>query len=253
MVQSVTVNRLNGRLATSDTPPELLETKIFTLFPAAAAAWAADQQIPQPPTEFDTLRQEDNLSTVAISAPKPFAIVGDQVDIQGKLNLEPGEQYRITYFSGLAPSAIYLIEEARSTPINLNGDLLGRWDTGSLAGLYTILITILRPDGTFDELDIQVTIDHLPPNLTVVSPLETDAQQTTANRITLEVEADDDVALEAVYFSTETELEPFAVRPEKPFKADLILDENCQTVIITARDRAGNETQQTAGPFCPAE
>lgn len=248
MIQEVMVNRLNGRLATQDTPPDLIESRIYTDYPEEAAEWAAANNIPDLPTEYDTLQSAEN--EIIITSPAPFAVVGDQVEIRGDLNLTPGDTYRLSYYEGLTPDALNEIVGERRLPIS--GDLLGRWDTGSLEGLYTILLTVFRPDGSFSEFDLQVTIDRIAPEISLLTPEESGQQEISESRVSIEVEAEDDIALEGVYFAIDAELsEPFAVRTEPPYRADLIMGFICQSVLITARDKAGNENQVTAGPFCP--
>ena len=54
MTREVAVNRETERLATILTPANLIERRVYTVYPLEAAAWAAEQGIPAPPTEYDT-------------------------------------------------------------------------------------------------------------------------------------------------------------------------------------------------------
>ncbi len=65
--------------------------------------------------------------------------------------------YRLAYFPGLLPEGMVVLVERNETPV-ANGEL-GVWDTMLLDdGLYTLLLTVVRADGTFDEVAIPVTV-----------------------------------------------------------------------------------------------
>ena len=65
--------------------------------------------------------------------------------------------YRLSWFSGLMPEAMHLIVAHGETAV-ADGEL-GVWDTMLLDdGLYTLLLTVVRADGTFDEVAIPVRV-----------------------------------------------------------------------------------------------
>ena len=69
--------------------------------------------------------------------------------------------YRLAYFPGLLPEAMQLLVERSETPVE--NDELGVWDTTLLDdGLYTLLLTVVHGDDTFDEVAIPVTISNEP-------------------------------------------------------------------------------------------
>ena len=49
------VNRQSGKLATACTPPELVEDRVYEVYPPEAADWVREQGIPQPPTQRDEI------------------------------------------------------------------------------------------------------------------------------------------------------------------------------------------------------
>ncbi|MBX7251556.1 MAG: hypothetical protein K1X50_06185, partial [Candidatus Promineofilum sp.] len=173
MLREVAVNRETGRLATIFTPPNLVERRVFTVFPPEAAQWAADHGIPAPPTEYDPIRRVPTRSGgAAVASPEPWAVVGRQESPQGVGRQESPQgqwsvvgsaggddfaYYRLSWFSGLMPEAMHLIVARGETAV-ADGEL-GVWDTTLLDdGLYTLLLTVVRADGTFDEVAIPVRV-----------------------------------------------------------------------------------------------
>jgi membrane peptidoglycan carboxypeptidase len=81
--QEIAINRETGRLATIYTPPELIEREIFKIYPEQAADWVRENELPQPPTEYDTINTPVTNENVRIVSPTPFSFVQGQVVISG--------------------------------------------------------------------------------------------------------------------------------------------------------------------------
>lgn len=160
--QEVALNRENGRLATIYTPPELIERRLFRVYPEVAAAWARANGEPQPPTEYDTLtagRGENG--RYALTSPEPFATISGVVPLIGTIPSGGFASYRLAIFPGLLPDALTILADNQTAP--KTNEPLATWDTRPLAdGLYTILLTILNQDGTFTELTRHVTVTNTP-------------------------------------------------------------------------------------------
>ncbi len=158
MLREVAVNRETGRLATIFTPPNLVERRVFTVFPPEAAQWAADHDIPAPPTEYDPIRRVPTRSGgAAVTSPEPWVVVSGQRPVVGSAGSPDFVYYRLAYFPGLQPEGLRIIVERGETAV-VDGEL-GVWDTTLLDdGLYTLLLTVVRADGTFDEVAIPVTV-----------------------------------------------------------------------------------------------
>lgn len=175
--QAVRVNRETGRLATVFTPPELVEEKVFTLLPPEAADWLAGlseaerQRWPQPPTEYDTVQgPAPGTGPVAILSPLPYAYLGGQVQIRGNVQVENLAFYRVTFGSGLNPSAWQLIGAEHGDA--RNNELLEVWDVAGLDGLYSLQLTAVRHDQSYEQATIQVTVDNTPPEIELTFPLQ---------------------------------------------------------------------------------
>ena len=158
--QEVALNRENGRLATIYTPADLIEHQTFQIFPDELAAWAQASDIPQPPTEFDTIANIAADEQYQLISPEPFAISkATKVNIPIIGTIQPGRftSYRLAYFPGLTPDALTIIADNLTEP--KENELLTMWDTSELeGGLYTILLTVFEEDGRFVEIGRHVTI-----------------------------------------------------------------------------------------------
>lgn len=160
MIQEVAINRETGRLATIFTPPDLIERRTFIVYPAEAAEWAAEAGIPTPPLEYDPIpRIPTRVGDSAELFLVPWSTVSGQVSLTGTAGGDDFAYYRLAYFPGLLPEAMQTIVEPADTPVT-RGEL-GVWDTTTLTdGLYTVLLTVGKPDGTFAEVAIPVTVDN---------------------------------------------------------------------------------------------
>ena len=160
LTREVVVNRETGRLATILTPPNLIERRVYTVYPPEAAAWAAEQGIPVPPTEYDTIRRVPlRAGGASVSSPEPWSVVRGLSSILGSAGGPDFAYYRLAYFPGLLPEEMVVLVERGETAV-ANGEL-GVWDTTLLDdSLYTLLLTVVRADGTFDEVAIPVTVEN---------------------------------------------------------------------------------------------
>ena len=174
--QAVRINRETGKLATVFTPPELMEEKVFTILPPEAADWLAglseaeQERWPQPPTEYDSVQgPAPGTGPVAILSPLPYAYVRGQVELTGNVQLDDLAFYRVTFGSGLNPSAWQLVGSEHGDL--RNNELLEIWDVNALDGLYSLQLTAVRHDQSFEQATIQVTVDNTAPEITLAFPL----------------------------------------------------------------------------------
>ena len=160
LTREVAVNRETGRLATILTPPRLIERRVYTVYPPEAAAWAAEQGIEQLPTEYDTIRRVPaRVGGAAVSSPEPWSVVGGRWSVVGLAAGNDFAYYRLAFFPGLLPEAMTVLVERGETAVT-DGEL-GVWDTTLVDdGLYTLLLTVVRADGTFDEVAIPVMVEN---------------------------------------------------------------------------------------------
>jgi hypothetical protein len=157
MSREVAVNRETGRLATIFTPPQLIEQREYIAYPPGAAAWAAEAGLEAPPVEYDTIRRVTTRDGNAALSVEPWSVVSGQWSVVGSADGDDFAYYRLAYFPDLFPEAMQALVERGETPIE-GGELIV-WDTTLVEdGLYTLLLTVIRQDGTFDEVAIPVTV-----------------------------------------------------------------------------------------------
>jgi membrane carboxypeptidase/penicillin-binding protein PbpC len=248
--QEFAVNRETGRLATIYTPPELVETEVYRVYPEAAADWVRENEIEQPPAEYDTITGPLAASEdVAILSPPMFAFVKGQVVITGTVRGDNFDHYRLAYFEGLHPSNLQTIADNVAEPQE-NG-ALGVWDVENLSGLYTLLLTVVRADGSFQEASVHVTVDNAPPAAEILFPLPNQQIFTDEEWIVVQAQASDDVSLDRVEFYVDNAGVPFAISTVPPFTEKwTIRGAGCHSFKVTAVDAAGNQTESPSIPIC---
>lgn len=157
MTRELAVNRETGRLATVFTPPQLVERRTYIDYPPEAEAWARETGIEPRPTEYDTIRRVPTRSGGAELTVEPWSTVSGQWSVTGSAGGEEFAYYRLAYFPGLLPEAMQTLVARGETPVE--SAELGVWDTTLLEdGLYTLLLTVVHGDGTFDEVAVPVTV-----------------------------------------------------------------------------------------------
>lgn len=250
LYQAFRINRENGRLATIDTPPELIETKVYLVYPDRAADWVSENKIEQPPTEFDTLTGLPTPSgPVAILSPQPFDYVKGQLEIVGNAQSDNFAYYRLAYFKGLDPVNITPIVDL--VPEQKENQPLGVWDVGNLDGLYTILLSVVRTDGTFTEASVQVTIDNSPPTANILFPLPDQTIFTDEEVVLIQAQVADDISIARVEFYAGNAGVPFAISTVPPYTEKWKINgAGCLSFHVVAVDSAGNKTTSPSIPVC---
>lgn len=159
MVRVVAVNRETGRLATIFTPPHLIERRTYIDYPSEVAAWAKETGIEPAPTEYDTIRRIPTRSGSAELTIEPWSVISGQWSVAGSVGGEEFSYFRLAYFPGLLPEAMQTLVERGELPVEAAE--LAVWDTTLVDdGLYTLLLTVVGEDGTFDEVAVPVMIGN---------------------------------------------------------------------------------------------
>jgi membrane carboxypeptidase/penicillin-binding protein len=247
--QEFRINRETGRLATIYTPAELVETKIFRIYPPQAADWVRDNEVEQPPAEYDTINVPFTSGDVAILWPQPFAFVKGEIEISGNASTDHFSYYRLAYFAGLTPANMQTIGEEVTE--QRENDILGVWDVSHLNGLYTLLLTVVRHDGTFEEASVPVTVDNTPPSAQILFPLANQTIFTDEERVVIQAQVTDDISVARVEYFVDNAAVPFAVTTVSPFTATWrIPGAGCRSFRVIAFDAAGNEGESAPVRVC---
>ncbi len=200
--QAFQINKANGKLAVAGcTPPDLIETRVFEIYPPVANDWVKEQGIPQPPHEYDdSCAGAVAAGPVAITYPRQFEYIHGGVVITGNARLDGFQLYRLEFGQGLNPQEWSQLGGDHGSPVD-NGPLEYWETTGLPEGLYTLQLTVLRGDGSFERQANQVTIDNTPPTADILNPedgkvyvLEDDEY------INFQVDANDNFAMDRVEY-----------------------------------------------------
>jgi membrane peptidoglycan carboxypeptidase len=247
--QEFRLNRETGRLATIYTPSELIETRIYRIYPEQAADWVRENEIEQPPNEYDTINVPVMAGNAAIFSPRPFAFVNDQVEIIGNAHSDHFAYYRLAYFAGLTPVNILTIADNVTEP--RENEVLAVWDVTNLNGLFTLLLTVVRHDGTFDEISLPVTVDNTPPTAHIVFPIPNQTIFTDEEWVIVQAQVSDDISIERVGFYVDNAGVPFSIVTVPPYTARWpIRGAGCHSFRVTAVDGAGNTGESAPVRIC---
>jgi penicillin-binding protein 1C len=214
------VNRQTGKLATACTPPELVEGRVYEVYPPEAADWVRKEGIPQPPTQRDEIYGcSPEGGEVVILDPPLGGHVKEVVPIHGNARSGDFHFYRLEFGEGLNPSAWSQIGGDHYNQVDNN--VLEFWDVRGLQdGLYSLQLTVVDHSQSFRRATIYVTIDNTPPEAAVGNPwegriYELESADEWAN---LTAEVSDNVQIDRVEFYMDGELLDFSVVEPYGFK-----------------------------------
>jgi penicillin-binding protein 1C len=214
------VNRETGKLATVCTPPELVEDRVYEVYPPEAADWVRTQGIPQPPTQRDEIYGcTPEGGEIVILDPTLGGHVKEVVAVRGNARSGDFNLYRLEFGEGLNPSAWSQIGGDHYNQVE--NDVLEFWDVRGLQdGLYSLQLTVVDHSQTVKQAAIYVTVDNTPPEAVVGYPwpdrvYELESADEWAN---LAADVSDNVQIDHVEFYLDDELldysvvEPYAVK-----------------------------------------
>ena len=199
--QMFRVNRETGKLATVYTPPELVEDRIYEVYPPEAADWVRENNIPQPPTQYDDAFGPAVVGgPVAIISPAPYQYVSGGVVITGNAMLDGFMLYRLEFGQGLNPTTWTQLGGDHNNQVDHG--FLELWDTTGLPeGLYTLQLSVVRGDQSVQQAAVQVTVDNTPPEVTILNPPDGKVYKMEADEwANIQVEALDNLSMDRVEY-----------------------------------------------------
>ena len=162
------IDKVNGKLATPQTPPEDVEEKVFEIFPPEAADWVREEKIPQPPKEYSD-RGTGLGGDVAILSPKPYSYVRGIVPVRGNAKTGDFHLYKLEFGEGLAPAGWTQIGPLHYNTVDNN--LLENWDTvGLKGGVYLMQLSVVQNNNNYSQVAIPVSVDNISPTVKVSYP-----------------------------------------------------------------------------------
>ncbi|MBI5305201.1 MAG: PBP1A family penicillin-binding protein [Chloroflexi bacterium] len=183
--QKIKVDRTNGLIG-SDVCLELVDEKVFAVYPPEARQWAIDHNIPQPPTERSPNCPDPEPTPVAgaqptmsVASPRDGSVIGGVVQIIGTVQMPDFDNYTVQIGQGNDPRDWTLL--ARSTSQIKDGNL-ATWDTRRFAdGVYTIRLAMADRSGRSFGGRVRVTIANAPivPTAIIIVPTATRTRTAT--------------------------------------------------------------------------
>jgi hypothetical protein len=213
------INRESGKLATACTPPELVEERVYEVYPPEAADWIREQGIPQPPTQRDEIYGCGlEGGEVALLDPSLGSHVAGVVGVRGNARSGDFHLYRLEFGEGLNPSSWSQIGGDHYDQVDNN--VLEYWDVRGLRdGLYTLQLSVFEHSGNVKRSTIYVTADNQPPEASVSYPWPGRVFQVESDEwANLTAQVSDNVQIDKVEFYLDDELlgysvvEPYAVK-----------------------------------------
>lgn len=157
----------NGKLATAFDPPDQVTTVVYPIYPPEAQDWVKENNIPQPPTEFDTTYAASAAGgDLAIFSPANYASVKGAVEVRGNAKMGGMNEWRLNVGAGLDPTEWLTIGQGGCC---VDNGVLTTWNTTD-SGLYTLQLTAVDGAGNVQTASSQVTVDNKPPQVEIINP-----------------------------------------------------------------------------------
>ncbi|MCI0477546.1 MAG: hypothetical protein L0Y55_14970, partial [Anaerolineales bacterium] len=184
--QKIKIDRTNNLLGT-ELCPNVIEEKIFAVYPPEVQQWATDHNIPQPPTEYSPNCPIPTGPT-ATPGPKPFmtitsprdgSYISGRVPIMGTVLMPNFDRYTVQIGFGHDPQNWILLTTGGT---QVQDSALTTWDTTKFAdGAYTIRLAMYDRAGQSFGGRVKVFVGNRPtltprPSLTptrTLTPLPT--------------------------------------------------------------------------------
>lgn len=206
----------NGKLATAFNPPDQVTTVVYPIYPPQAADWIKENNIPQPPTEFDTTYAASAAGgDLAIFEPANYASVKGAVEVKGNAKIPDLREWRLNVGAGLDPAEWLTIGQGGG---GVDNGVLANWQTGE-SGLYTLQLVGIDGAGNAQTATSQVTVDNEPPVVEVINPWD-DKQYIMENDewVSFDADARDNLSMGYVDFWLDesyvgrTQVSPFTLK-----------------------------------------
>ena len=249
LYQAYPVNKETGRLATIHTPPELVEERVYEVYPSEAQDWLnslpEDDRPPTPPTEYDTIYGPDLANAeVAIISPTAYSYVRGVVPIMGNARGGDFAFYRLVYGAGMNPEEWAPVGPDHNNQVDKN--VLEIFDTTGLDdGFYTLQLQVVEHNQNVRQAVLQLTVDNTPPDADLTYPPDGQTYEFGFDEwVNINVEVNDAYATDRVEFYKNDEETPFEVKSVAPYNINWTLEGVGQyTFYVKVYDAAGNETQ----------
>ena len=164
--QKIKIDRTNGLLGT-ELCAQLIEEKIFAVYPLEARQWAIDHNIPQPPTEKSPNCPDPEPTPVGgvkpamnVASPRDGAVLTGVAQIIGTAQMPDFDSYTVQIGFGNEPQDWFLLTRG-TTP--MQDGVLATWDTRRYPdGAYTIRLAMQDRAGKAFGGRVRVIVANAP-------------------------------------------------------------------------------------------
>jgi hypothetical protein len=165
--QRIRMQRDTNQLATNNTPPELVEERVFKVYPEPWRSWAEANGIPQPPpgalAQPNVTPPSQGQVQILINLPIDGSTVSGVVPIYGSAAAPNFYSFELQYGISHDPGAF-------SQPFvgpygnTVDNGLLGQWDTTGLEnGPHTLRLIVRDVNGGIFEARARLFVDNQAP------------------------------------------------------------------------------------------
>jgi len=170
--QKIGICTVSGHRATEFCPPELVEERVFEVYPDEYRAWAERAGISQPPTE--ECEVHSYAAMVELASPETGQEVEGTVRVRGTADISDFSHFVVEYGIGPDPIGWGVVAGPQYEPVH--DGLLARWRTQDLEnGLHSLRIVVFDQHGHSAEARVQVFVNNRAP-----SPTSTPVSTSTA-------------------------------------------------------------------------
>jgi hypothetical protein len=243
--QAFLIDRETGQLATAFTPPDKVEEKVFEIYPPEAADYVRENNLPQPPSTYDTVYgpPPNAYGDVAIISPGAYSYIHGATVITGNARGGEFNHYRIDFGKGFNPTEWQQIGPDHGGQVD-NGPL-ENWDVTAQDGLFSLRLTVFRNNNETQTAIVPVTVDNVTPTIKIIYPNDGDGYAYPSDEwVNIQLDVNDNVAIGRVEIFVDDKPEPWSVRNAPPFGDKWLLDSaekvGAHTFFARVYDKAGN-------------
>ena len=213
--------------------------------PASLRQWAIENGIDVAPSGYDSIPYMTIDPNTQLTSPALFSAVGGKVSISGTASGADFGYYTIQVGQGINPGSWQQLGDAVTTPVE-NG-LLAEWDTSGLDGLYAIRMLVVTSSNEVRQTVSQVTVDNLPPLITIKVPAADQVLQSVNMQVTLTASVEDTSGVSRVEWWIDGKLA--GSQTNAPYAFQVKYSTGKHTVALKAWDSAGNVAQSPTIEF----
>ncbi len=240
LYQALEINRETGLLASVFTPAQLIEERIYLVYPPQALSWAEKSDISTPPFLYDLDPRNTARVGLTISSPENFSTVNKRVWFSGSIPAEGFSSARLQYGLGLNPGS--WIQIGSDITAAVDNTRLGTWDTHDLEdGVYAIQLVVIQENQQIDKVSLVLSVDNSPPEIRLKTNISETILFDQGRDLIFEVDFENNSEIEKVDFYLNSIL--LGSRKNAPFLYSWEMKPGRYDLRISASDLAGNKSE----------